>query len=119
MRLYANWQSSVYAEVTLSLYVQRARMVPRLLYRVAGVGRGGRLTDPHVGINKFLHECGVDIPVKMYITNENASSDVSAAGDWEIFDGDGRICKLDLSEKATTEIAFRGIPKPWTRKMRE
>lgn len=65
----------------------RATRCPKTVLLTVALGALGAvtaLTDPHKPVHDFICECGVDIRPEYYITNENASSDTGARGDWEL-----------------------------------
>lgn len=74
------------------------------------IGAAVMLTDPHQGVEAFLRDAGVQ--ADFLITNENASSDVSANGNWEIL-GVGPLSIGDPAREEDrifpTEIDFHAL----------
>lgn len=68
-----------------------------IFFALEALGAVAVLTDPHFTASRFLKDCGVSMPIAKIVTNEKASSDISACGGWTVSDPDGsRPCALDL-----------------------
>ncbi len=83
-----------------------------LFYALQALGVTVVLTDPHTSAEAALKGSGIDIPVRAYITNEQAQGGISADGDWRIdgepldIEGEGEYAFGKVDVYASAVVIF-------------